>query len=78
MLRILLLNVHYVMIFVEQVLELMGGGALMTMGFGVFIAGLLSDLISQNRQLSEIALEKIREMELSQSSPAADSVQKQD
>lgn len=40
------------------------GGVLMTMGFMVFITGLLSDLISQNRQLSEIALEKIREMEL--------------
>ncbi|MBE9540048.1 MAG: glycosyltransferase family 2 protein [Proteobacteria bacterium] len=42
------------------------GGVLMTMGFMVFITGLLSDLISQNRQLTEIALEKIREMELDQ------------
>jgi len=40
------------------------GGVLMTMGFMVFITGLLSDLISKNRQLTEIALEKIREMEL--------------
>lgn len=40
------------------------GGALITMGFMVFIAGLLSDLISQNRQLSEIALTKIRKLEL--------------
>ena len=40
------------------------GGALLTMGFMVFITGLLSDLISQNRQLSEIALEKVRELEL--------------
>ena len=40
------------------------GGVLLTMGFMIFITGLLSDLISQNRQLSEIALEKIREMEL--------------
>jgi hypothetical protein len=40
------------------------GGVLMTMGFIVFVSGLLADLISQNRQLSEIALEKIREMEL--------------
>jgi len=40
------------------------GGVLLTMGFMVFITGLLSDLISQNRQLTEIALEKIREMEL--------------
>jgi len=30
----------------------------------VFIAGLLSDLISQNRQLNEIALTKIRKLEL--------------
>lgn len=40
------------------------GGALITMGFMVYIAGLLSDLISQNRQLSEIALTKIRKLEL--------------
>lgn len=40
------------------------GGVLLTMGFMIFITGLLSDLISQNRQLSEITLEKIREMEL--------------
>jgi len=40
------------------------GGALLTMGFTVFVTGLLSDLISQNRQLSEITLTKIREMEL--------------
>jgi len=40
------------------------GGVLMTMGFIVFVAGLLADLISQNRQLNEITLEKIREIEL--------------
>lgn len=40
------------------------GGALITMGFIVFVSGLLSDLISQNRQLNEIALEKIRRLEL--------------
>ncbi len=40
------------------------GGALMTMGFTVFVTGLLSDLISQNRQLNEITLEKIWEMQL--------------
>jgi len=40
------------------------GGALLTMGFMVFVTGLLADLISQNRRLTEIALEKIREMEL--------------
>jgi len=40
------------------------GGALIMIGFMVFIAGLLSDLISQNRQLNEIALTKIRKLEL--------------
>jgi glycosyltransferase involved in cell wall biosynthesis len=40
------------------------GGVLMIMGFMIFTTGLLSDLISHNRQLSEIALEKIRGMEL--------------
>jgi len=40
------------------------GGTLCMMGFMVFVMGLLSDLISQNRQISEIALEKIRELEL--------------
>ncbi len=40
------------------------GTALLTMGFVVFVTGLLSDLISQNRQLNEIALEKLRELEL--------------
>jgi glycosyltransferase involved in cell wall biosynthesis len=40
------------------------GGVLLTLGFIVYVTGLLSDVISQNRQLSEIALEKIRLMEL--------------
>lgn len=40
------------------------GGAFLTMGFMVFVSGLLSDLISQNRQLAEITLEKVRAMEL--------------
>jgi glycosyltransferase involved in cell wall biosynthesis len=40
------------------------GGALLSMGFMVFVTGLLSDLISQNRQLIEIALEKARGLEL--------------
>jgi glycosyltransferase involved in cell wall biosynthesis len=42
------------------------GGALLTMGFIIFVTGLLADLISQNRQLNEIALEKVREMQLGQ------------
>lgn len=48
-----------------HVQSLVLGGALLTMGFFVFVGGLLSDLISQNRQLNEITLEKIRLMELS-------------
>jgi hypothetical protein len=40
------------------------GGAILSIGFMVFITGLLSDLISQNRQLLELQLEKIREREL--------------
>lgn len=40
------------------------GGVLLTLGLIVYVTGLLSDVISQNRQLSEIALEKIRLMEL--------------
>ena len=44
--------------------SLIFGGALMTMSFIIFVAGLLADLISQNRQLNEITLEKIREIEL--------------
>ena len=34
------------------------------MGFVLFVAGLLSDLISQNRQIQELTLEKVRRLEL--------------
>ena len=51
-----------------HVQSLVLGGTLLTMGFVVFVSGLLSDLISQNRQLTEIALEKIRSLELDYSS----------
>ena len=44
--------------------SLMLGGSLLTIGFIVFVTGLLSDLISQNRQLNEMSLQRIREMEL--------------
>lgn len=46
-----------------NILSLILGGVLVTMGLATFICGLLSDLISQHRHLNEIALEKIREME---------------
>ena len=50
-----------------HVQSLVLGGALLTMGFLVFVSGLLSDLISHNRQLSEITLEKVRTIELNMS-----------
>lgn len=40
------------------------GGVLLIIGFITFVIGLLADLISFNRQLMEIALEKIRRIEL--------------
>lgn len=45
------------------------GAAFLTMGFVVFVSGLLSDLISLNRQLNEITLEKIRKLELDNAGP---------
>jgi glycosyltransferase involved in cell wall biosynthesis len=43
------------------------GGVLLIIGFITFMIGLVADLISFNRQLTEIALEKIRKIELQQS-----------
>ena len=40
------------------------GGVLLMMGFICFIAGLVADLISFNRQLQEMTLERVRRMEL--------------
>ena len=40
------------------------GGILLIIGFVTFMIGLVADLISFNRKLTEIALEKIRKMEL--------------
>lgn len=42
------------------------GGVLVLMGFITFLAGLLADLISFNRQLTEMALERIRQIQFSQ------------
>ena len=36
------------------------GGVLLVIGFVTFMIGLVADLISFNRQLTEITLEKIR------------------
>jgi len=46
-----------------HVQSLVLGGALLSIGFMVCVTGLLSDLISQNRQLLEMVLEKVREGE---------------
>lgn len=40
------------------------GGVLLIIGFITFMIGLVADLISSNRQLTEMALEKIRRIEL--------------
>lgn len=40
------------------------GGVLLVIGFVTFMIGLVADLISFNRQLTEISLEKIRKLEL--------------
>ncbi len=40
------------------------GGVLVLLGFMMFVTGLLADLISHNRRLVEISLEKIRRIEL--------------
>lgn len=42
------------------------GSALLMMGFFVFMIGLLADLISFNRQLIEMTLERVRRIELEQ------------
>ena len=39
------------------------GGVLLLLGFLLFVTGLLSDLISQNRKLTEMTLERVRVME---------------
>lgn len=43
------------------------GGALLLMGFMAYLAGLVADLISFNRQLIEMTLEKVKRMELERS-----------
>ncbi|HMB77237.1 MAG TPA: glycosyltransferase family 2 protein [Kiloniellaceae bacterium] len=45
------------------------GGVLLIIGFVTFMIGLVADLISFNRQLVEIALEKIRRIEMQMSIP---------
>ena len=47
-----------------HVQSLVLGGMFVIIGFVTFVIGLLADLISFNRQLTEITLEKIRRLEL--------------
>ena len=49
-----------------HVQSLVLGGALLVIGFITFLIGLLADLVSYNRQLLEITLEKVRRLELAQ------------
>jgi len=47
-----------------HVQSLVIGGALLIIGFLTFMIGLLADLISFNRRLTEMTLEKVRRLEL--------------
>jgi glycosyltransferase involved in cell wall biosynthesis len=49
---------------VGHVQSLVLGGVLMLMGFMAYLAGLVADLISFNRQLAEMTLERVRRLEL--------------
>lgn len=46
-----------------HVQSLVLGGALLTLGFVTMLVGVLAELVSSNRRLSELALEKIRRIE---------------
>jgi glycosyltransferase involved in cell wall biosynthesis len=46
-----------------KIQSLVIGSALLTIGFFIFTLGLVADLISQNRQLVEMTLEKVRRLE---------------
>jgi glycosyltransferase involved in cell wall biosynthesis len=48
------------------------GGVLVMMGFIAYLAGLVADLISFNRQLLEMTLEKVRRMELERAEKSED------
>lgn len=57
-----------VLYFIEggagHIQSLILGGVLVLMGFVTYLVGLVADLINFNRQLIEIALEKVRQIEL--------------
>jgi glycosyltransferase involved in cell wall biosynthesis len=54
-----------------NVQSLVLGGALLTIGLMTFLIGLVADLISFNRQLVELTLEKVRRLELRLGEPGA-------
>lgn len=47
-----------------HVQSLVLGGVFLVIGFLTYMIGLVAELISQNRQLTEMALERVRRMEL--------------
>jgi len=49
------------------------GGVLLIMGFTAYVAGLVADLIAANRQLHEMALERIKRIELNANKKSPDS-----
>jgi glycosyltransferase involved in cell wall biosynthesis len=51
--------------------SLMLGGVLVMMSFVAFTTGLLADVVSRNRQLLEMTLEKVRRLEAEQTVPEA-------
>lgn len=55
---------YYTMGGTGHLQSLILGGVLVLMGFIAFLAGLLADLISFNRQLSELTLERVKKLEL--------------
>jgi glycosyltransferase involved in cell wall biosynthesis len=62
-----------------KIQSLVLGGALLVIGLTTFLIGLLADLISFNRQLLEMTLEKVRRLELAQtaSSPHTTAIAEQ-
>ena len=70
-----MLRFLYFYLFVNgtgKVQSLVIGSALLTIGALTFVLGIIADLLSQNRKLIEIMLEKVRHIEERQSVPTED------
>ena len=70
-----MLRFLYFYLFVNgtgKVQSLIIGSALLTIGALTFVLGIIADLLSQNRKLIEIMLEKVRHIEERQSVAAED------